>query len=344
MSPKRVLVVGAGKRVLETALPALAAAADQWELAGVFARSEREEQAAGSTQRVRALDSLSAEEVGSCDLIYVAVGKPAVPKVLRRLLELGAGNVELLLDTPVLLPKHYRFLPLIDAFRHASIAEDVFYLPCWDPLDKFALDGSLGAVKSAFFDHSQYAYHGVCAVQRVLRARVKAARRESLGGEHYLRRYAIAGGRTAWVLDPRDYSRGGFLLVHEGGCVSDSPLRAPDNHVLEAMVEDERCVGFRVGDAAERLEEPECALLEGDPSDSRLFQRMQAMKRVGFYRILQARHEGTDEGYGVTSGMQDALVDYALEKLGRWRSTPLTSAHAGATRLWLRALSRLAGK
>jgi hypothetical protein len=38
---KRVIVIGAGKRVLQDVLPTLASLPDRFELAGVFARSAR---------------------------------------------------------------------------------------------------------------------------------------------------------------------------------------------------------------------------------------------------------------------------------------------------------------
>jgi len=344
MSTKRILVIGAGKRVLETALPALAACPERWELGGLYARSEREVEAAGASQRVQALDALDADTLRGADLVYVAVGKPAVPEVLRALCALGPERSELLLDTPVLLPKHYRYLSLIHRFAHVSIAEDVSALPCWDPLDRLRDSGALGDFQSAFFEHSLYAYHGVCAVQRVLGGRVKRARKERLGGEHQLRRYELTGGRRAWSLDPRDYERGGFVLVAERGCVSDVALRAPDNSVLEPMLEGERCVGFRAGEVEARLEEAEVRLLDGDPAQARVFQRMVAMKRVGFYRLLIERHEQHAPGYSLEAGLEDALVDYALEKLGRWRATPLTSAYSSGTRSLLGLVSRLAGK
>ena len=78
--------------------------------------------------------------------------------------------------------------------------------------------------------------------------------------------------------------------------------------------------------AAERSE-----TVEGDPAQARVFQRMVAMKRVGFYRLLIERHEQHAPGYSLEAGLEDALVDYALEKLGRWRARSASSGAVAAS-------------
>ena len=54
------------------------------------------------------------------------------------------------------------------------------------------------------------------------------------------------------------------------------------------------------------------------------------MKRIGLLRLFRGLAEGRP-GYPLTSGLDDMLVDYHLEKLGRYVANPLTSA-GGALR------------
>jgi hypothetical protein len=66
---------------------------------------------------------------------------------------------------------------------------------------------------------------------------------------------------------------------------------------------------------------------------------MEAMKRVGFLRLLRriARGEGA---YPIDSALEDMVVDYWLEKFGRYRATPLTRPDAPLGRALLRLLTR----
>ena len=51
---------------------------------------------------------------------------------------------------------------------------------------------------------------------------------------------------------------------------------------------------------------------------------MEAMKRVGFLRLLRRLAEGR-RGYALEQGLEDTVVDWCLERLGFYVGTPLTS-------------------
>ena len=74
-----LVVVGLGKRVKECALPAIAAAGEAVTVRSVFARTAREEQVAGRTLAVRALDTLTREDLAGGPTVYVCVPKTAIP-------------------------------------------------------------------------------------------------------------------------------------------------------------------------------------------------------------------------------------------------------------------------
>jgi hypothetical protein len=123
VSARKVVIVGAGKRVREAALPAFARAKG-FELAGIYGRSGREIETAGGRRAVRPLAELGAAEFAGTALVYVAVGKPNVPAVLQSLLRFDLSGTDLLIETPVLLMKHFRHAKLLRRFRKAWAAED----------------------------------------------------------------------------------------------------------------------------------------------------------------------------------------------------------------------------
>lgn len=319
MSPKRILIVGAGERVRDAVLPALARAGGLWELGGVFARSARTLEAHGTTCDVRPLDTLTAGEVEAADLVYLVVGKPAVGAVLDRLARHDVGHLELMLETPVVLFRHLHHTRKVAPFRRAWVAEDCCALP-W-----LELAGAAGRPRRVLLDRSGYAYHGVAMSKAILGSRrvLLGRRRRAAGVETRTLRLA-GGGAVEWV-SPRDYSAGRVVVTGERGALSDSP-RDGELH-LAPLVEGGRCVGARAGDAEVRFDDDEAALSWSDDAGASLIARMQDMKRIGLLRLFRRLHAG-EGAYPLAQGVDDMVVDYHLEKLGAYAANPVTSAGA----------------
>ena len=170
-------------------------------------------------------------------------------------------------------------------------------------------------------------------------AGVRGGRRRSLGEGRHERRLSFAGGTSAVVLEPRDYAVGRWTLEGERGALSDD---GRDGLHLEVRVEDGLVAGFRVGDVETTLTAAERALTAGDPEGASVTARQEAMKRVGFLRIWErlARGEG---GYPLEDGLDDMVVDYHLEKLGRYVANPFTSPRSPLARALLSGVTRLGG-
>ena len=67
---------------------------------------------------------------------------------------------------------------------------------------------------------------------------------------------------------------------------------------------------------------------------------MDGMKRVGFLELLSSIASGRG-AYPLMSAVEDSVVDYHLEKLGRYLSTPLTRPDASFSRLGFSVLTWL---
>ncbi len=328
MSPARALVVGAGQRVQEAVLPVIASLAGELELAGVFARGARRLEPAPHAPpfpavEVEPLAALDAARLRGVELCFVAVAKASTPEVLAHLSNLDPSATTLLVETPVLLYKHLGHAPLLRRFARTFVAEDCVLLPCLDPLDAALAAGVLGAPRSVVFSHSAWAYHGVALARRVLDGgSVRSGRRRSLGGRPALRELRFERGRRALMLEPRDYRAGRLLLACERGTLADHPLGADGDHVeLAPRVEGGRCLGFAAGDLRADLEPAEASLM-GTPEGPGVFGWMRGMKRVGLRRAFRAALAG--RGYALELGLEDMVVDYHLDKFGRWLANPLT--------------------
>ena len=342
---KTALIIGSGQRVRESALPAFLAAREQFRLGGVFSRTaKRIETDSGAGFDVAALDELDAATLAAADVLYMVVAKDAVPSVLRKLTRHDCSGLDLLIETPVLRFKHLGHRGLLDRFRNTWVTEDTVALPAYDALDAFRAANGLGQIERATLDRSGYAYHGLAIGRRLLGgARVRSARRK---GKTRSVRFRPGGELT--VLEPRDYKLGRFQLacagadsVHE---ISDDPARSAA-HRWAPVVEAGRCTGFRVDDTVVALTAAERALM-GEPlhdePEAGIAVWMAGMKRVGFVRLLERVADGRG-AYPLEAALEDTVVDYHLEKFGRYFPNPLTSPHVASSRLVMGLVSRLAG-
>ena len=342
MAERRVLLVGSGKRVCEAALPVFEAA-EGLEVAGVLSRTPKTIRAAGREYAVEGLDALTRERLSGVDLLYMVVSKPAVPGVLRRLMTHDVSGLDLLIETPVMLFRHYGHLGLLDAFRSTWVTEDTHPLPCFDPVHAIARSGELGELESARFEESAYAYHGVAMAKGALGGeRILRARQKPRSDGKRERTLHLDNGRTASIVDPRDYARGRLRFDFAGGAVADHEASGASLR-LEALLEGEELVGFRAGDHVRELDPLERGLAGAAKEGRGLTAWMDGMKRIGLLSLVRDVIAGRG-AYPLVSAVEDAVVDYHLERLKRYRATPLTDPRSALARLGFKALTLAAGR
>jgi hypothetical protein len=345
---KTALIVGSGKRVREAALPAFLAAGDRFRIGGVYSRRPKRIAAAERELEVAALAELDSAALAAADLVYLCVKKDAVPAVLAALARLDVSRTALLIDTPVLRFKHLGHRHLLEGFRTVWVAEDCSVLPVFDAIQAARRARDLGAVRRVVLERSAYAYHGLAMGRTLLGAgRVRRARSVLEGGGRdgsgERRTVAFAGGGELVVLAPRDYAAGRIRVDCERGSIADDPGH-PDGERLAAVVEGGACTGFRVGQTVTMLSPAERALI-GQPlvgGAAGVTAWMEGMKRAGFLRLLAAIDAGQG-AYALADALDDTVVDYHLERFGRYLSNPLTSPHFASSRLVMRLLTRFAG-
>ena len=340
MSCKRILLIGSGERVRKAALPVFEQA-DGFEIEGIVSRTPKTIQSGGKDYEVRGMDSLSPARMGEIDLVYMVVKKPAVPPVLRQLAQFDCSNIDILIETPVMLVRHLGHRNLLDGFRNAWVSEDCETLPCLDAVKTLFASGALGELQGAHLDRSAYAYHGMAMIKSALgAASIRSARQTKLAGGTRERTVTVSNGLRASVRDPRDYSLGTLAFHGSTGTVSDAPDRDTADLLLEAIVDDGICRGFRAGDAVRELSEGESRLMGARGEGIGVTAWMDGMKRVGFLALMARIRNGAG-AYPLSSAIEDSVVDYYLEKFGRYRATPFTSPNAALPRFAFSLLTKL---
>ncbi|MEM9380822.1 MAG: hypothetical protein AAGB93_12790 [Planctomycetota bacterium] len=333
--PIEVLIVGAGKRVRTAVVPAFHRAPELYTIRHLAGRTERTETIDGSDYAVRPLEALRTSDLEGIGLVFLCVAKDAIPGVLARLAALRPSQASLLIDTPVVRFKHLRAARHLRAFRSVSVAEDCTTLPWLDAVRASVAAGDIGALRSVVFTQSAWAYHGVAMAKTILGERsVRSGRRHKHGGEFASRRLVL-GGMEALFLEPRDYAHGRLAIVGTQGALCDHDQGAVGALRLRALVEAGACRGFAAGDHTVRLDDAEASLMRSVSEHASTTALTEAAKPVGLLRLLRDLHAG-GPGYPLSAGLDDMVVDYHLEKFGRYLANPVTSARS----LGLRALSR----
>lgn len=381
MSVRRLLILGAGQRVRETILPAVAALPERWVVDGVFARSEKTIDARGVPYQTESFDTLSKARLDGVDLVYLCVAKHAVPSVLRRLVGCDPRKVQLLIETPVLLFKQLGAHSLFDAFQSVFVSEDTSTLPWVETLTAAQSAGLLGAPQRVVFEHSAWRYHGLAMTRTLLQCdTIVRARRQGREVDKGRVTLHMASGALGEIVEPRDYATGHWMLhcrpaggaggttaaadaggrrpqlvtdagglgpqletdvgQHGEQLVTDAALRPAGALHLSPLITGSRCVGFQIADIVTELTGAESALLGDVPADVTATALTDRLKAVGLMRMLVDMHEGRG-GYPLELALDDMMVDYLLEKLGRWRRTPLSSLRSPGGRVLLPRLLNL---
>jgi hypothetical protein len=340
MTPKRILLIGSGERVRKAALPVFEEAPG-FEIDGIVSRTPKSIESGGRQYEVLGLESITQDRLSGIDLIYMVVKKPAVPVVLRQLAALDCSKIDLLIETPVMLVRHLGHRKLLEHFRHAWVSEDCQTLPCLDAVSALFESEAMGELVSAHFDRSAYAYHGMAMIKTVLGGGpIRTARQIKRSDGSRERTITLANGRKATVIDPRDYSQGSMTFCGASRTVSDGPDRTETDMVLEAVVQKGQCVGFHAGGVLRELDERERRLIGERGAGAGVTAWMDGMKRVGFLNLMDRIHQGVG-AYSLDDAIEDSVVDYYLEKFGRYRSTPLTQPNASLPRMAFSILTKL---
>lgn len=337
-SPRRVWIVGAGERVRDAFLPVLAALEDKFSVQGLLARSSRELTVEDRNYAVHDLESFSADQLQADDLVVICVSKASVPDVLGKLTQLDVGSCDLLIDTPVVRFRWFHHWKRVLAFRNAWVAEDCAVLPWIDVVRRELESGRLGKLQGIHFEHSAYAYHAIATAKAIVgESRLRWGKRVK-AKPRALRTMGFREGVCATVSEPCSYAEGQIEVRGSEATLSD---HGRDGAIaIEPLVDGTRLLGFRVEEREFPLTELERSLAIGDAPATGIIARQSAMKRVGLARLFLAIREGAG-AYSISDGLDDMVVDYHLEKFGRYRANPFTSFDSTLARVLLSAMTRI---
>jgi hypothetical protein len=298
--PKKLIIIGAGTRVVSDFVPATVSLPDRYCIAGIFATSARTILASAALFDVEPLAALTRDTLATAEMIYIAVPETSMYSVLSALKPYDVSRIDLIVDTPALA------VPTNDVYgrwRSVAVAEDSVFLP-WLETVRRATSGSIGRLQRAYFKHSAFRYHGV-ALAKALLATDGAAAPISRAYKLWNTLRMISHGIVVSVREPRDYARGRFYLQCTYGCISDR--KGAKCQPIELLKSNGYCTGFRIGETETDLSAEESMLAGKIAGNDTVVTRMLDFKRVGLRRFLIA-HSNGERTWTLADGLDDAAI------------------------------------
>jgi hypothetical protein len=223
---KRALLIGAGGRAKTVILPALHCMRELLSLEAVVTRSVRPMSLFGGKMNFTTLSTLRNFDLSTLDYIIVATTLDAVPGIIHDLTRRSVGHVTLLLDTPVLPRRRCGAARRFSLFKAVLVSEDCIALPPYVAAKQLIDSGRIGRVSRIYSFHNDYKYHALSSMKYLTDScHIRSIRCRAAGANVMEAVVRMPSGPTVWMLEPRDYGVGRFLIVGERGFICDYPLK-----------------------------------------------------------------------------------------------------------------------
>jgi len=252
---RRVLIIGAGRRVQNNFLPALSCLSDRFDICGIHARTQERLLPVAKAWGIKPADNLANVDLAGVDVVAVSVPTAQNAPVLRQLLA-KAKRLHLVIDTPIAWSSEERALvaPLLDEFAGVTVTEDYMNFPQFGLLRDAARQGLIGEVRSLTLLNIGYLYHGLALIRSFCGfGPVLESRRHQLGSHGSVVSYRFQDNFTGTIIGPyRRHTTGGALLEGSSGVITEFPVdreaMAIDKpvHVLSPVYEEHRISKFKI--------------------------------------------------------------------------------------------------
>ncbi|MGH2784117.1 MAG: hypothetical protein ACRDJ1_02540 [Actinomycetota bacterium] len=321
---QRVLLVGAGKRVEQTAAAALVCLGGLVEVAGLWARSSRKVSFYDGAFTVQAETTPDAFDLSQVDTIVVAVTRSQVPAVLRSLTRSDTSHIALMLDTPVLDAGRLGATRLFDRFKRVVCSEDSIALPPIATARRLIEEGAIGRVRSVHLFHAGWRNHAMASIRSLIGMRKPSRITVRRWNEKWSEtRFRFPGGVRASVVQPHIHGNGRMLVVGDRGAIVDY-----ETDRSEAIR-----IGYRLEDGVFRG-----VTVDGEPAGSELDRRFvenlpraipnptldNMFKIRGFMELVAAVHdERSPYAYEALDAIYDHQSMRVAERLPAFVDVPL---------------------
>ncbi len=331
----RIAIIGAGKRVRYTVLPAVLSLGDKVDVVAIHTRNPFDVPMPGGDSLPTRTD-LASLDLGSVDIVIIAVGSNSIRGVLSALEKKpGREKVSLVMDTPPLRLSEIRKLQTFRPYKSVIVGEDWIKLAPVIFTRSLLARGVLGTLKSITLDQMSYRYHGLATLRAIAGSNwFRSMRVRPLSGSKSETTIVTGNGVHCHTIQPRNYSLGHFLVEGSAGLVTNKLNSKPADRTFLLEFPEEYSGWYQPMTVNGTLQEPdavEAAMAEmpfdflEDPS------YINRLKIAGYARLLEDLVGGRAT-YDIVDGLYDYMAIVASEKLGRFVDVGLSGGRTSLVR------------
>jgi len=248
---KNILLIGSGRFIANTVLPALSLLSDSYSIFGIVNRSGKlSNEIMQLNDELTCYNSLNAalsENKENIDVIFLCVPQAAVIHCLATLKKHKLTETPLFISTPVIPLSALKKVSLLKAFNACFAFEFIPHLRPYQIAKKLISENKIGRPIKCWLNHSGYLYHGLAAVKEILAAaNLKTSKAIQYGcyNEYQL---SFSNGTHGQITEPKDYAYGNMLIAGSTGLISDKNSDNQDTYTITTEVDSSGFVsGFTV--------------------------------------------------------------------------------------------------
>ena len=339
---ENIVLIGTGKRVINTVIPAILIS-NKFKYIDIVSREK------GKSIEIEdwnfSYKCIDLKEIKRKQYKYLYLGIPNqfLYSVLKKSLEyIDHRNTVLIIDTPIPITKNIlKLSKLIKQFKKVTILEDCLFLKPYSLAFNAEKAFGLGKPKKFNFFHSGFKYHAYAQVKKFFNVNYftlvcKFGSKNPIFSQIIFRNLKI----LSFIYEPRDYSVGKFIAIHENGFLSDYKLQTYSQN-LEIFVKPNilkgQFTGFNIfrGDKLLNLNINNVKFKLNQNEYSSIFPYLKILAVSQFMDILITDQENP---YTPAKAAYDSIVNGFISRFGFFIDLPIPFSRHSIISLFLEKL------
>lgn len=312
---KKVLIIGSGKRICNSFIPALQCLTETHSIVGLYSRTPAHRQIVCKTWGIEEVVDLENFAFSQVDLVIMSISTHAVPGILQ---SIGpqCSETALLIDTPVFMSvKGFLSIRSLKKFKRVLVAEDFIQYPHFKIMRDAISRQALGDIRKIELYRTGYEYHGLALIRSFLNlAKVRSVTIRSVGNGDDELTFEFDSGVSATIVEP--YSRfDGWVkiegekqsLIYDPGNIYNHDTSASISRLQHRKTSDGVMI-FSIDDidVPAELQPTSFRILQSldieDTSDFNTF------KSCGLISIIDSASSNESVRYTLAEGLYDSLA------------------------------------
>lgn len=325
-----VLIIGYGKRVKTTILPALYCLREHFLIEAVYSRTTKYLSLKKCGMEMKTCRHFDDIDFAKINIIFIAVTTSAVPSILMKLSEHQTKHLTLFIDTPVFTsPRQWGATKYFERYAHVYATEDCYTLPTIQLCKEIIESGQIGKTRHIYMIHSGFSYHAIASIKSLLGVNycLKITKRQ---WNHEFSELVVTfpKGVKLTLLEPRDYLVGRTMIIGDRGCIVDYPLKSETKktNIIRLGYELRNGIYFGVSVNGKLREQNKLdkLLVNNVPPDIDDNSIMNMLKIRGLMDMLYNLEDNTKIfKYNANEAIYDNIALNITHKIGRFYDLPL---------------------